>query len=102
MRWHLSHIAGLGKEPEKGMPAEPAAGVDASRKRGGRVEDGPIDRFVKRMEEILFAAIVIPEWCLTLILPIGFSLLTIRLLLAAGEDIRAAFKWSDTSSGGRA
>jgi TRAP-type C4-dicarboxylate transport system permease small subunit len=30
----------------------------------------------------------IPEWCLTLILPIGLFLLTLRLLIAAAEDFR--------------
>lgn len=34
----------------------------------------------------------IPEWWLSLVLPIGFSILTLRLLVAAATDLMAAWK----------
>lgn len=38
------------------------------------------------------AILSIPEWWLSLVLPIGFSILTIRLLVAAAADLMAAWK----------
>ena len=38
------------------------------------------------------AILSIPEWWLSLILPIGFSILTLRLLVAAVTDLMAAWK----------
>ncbi len=192
MRWLLSHIAGLGKELTRGSLNGLSHLADVAGTDNGKPGGGSVDRFVRRLEEIIFAATVlimvvmgltpvilrycssvgvtgtevvsrhlvlwiallgagaavrerssisidavshliplrwrlfmrgftetlsavvcgtlvwvsisfirstaafekgslafgIPEWCLMLILPIGFLLLTIRLLMAAVEDVR--------------
>ena len=44
------------------------------------------------------AILSIPEWWLSLVLPIGFSILTLRLLVAAATDLMAAWKMKRNSS----
>jgi TRAP-type C4-dicarboxylate transport system permease small subunit len=46
------------------------------------------------------AMLSIPEWWLSLVLPIGFSILTLRLLLAAAMDLTAAWKMKGKSGSG--
>ncbi|MFA6293073.1 MAG: TRAP transporter small permease subunit [Victivallales bacterium] len=49
------------------------------------------------------AILSIPEWWLSLVLPIGFSILTLRLFVAAVTDLAAAWKMkrkSDCAEGG--
>ncbi|MEI6421980.1 MAG: TRAP transporter small permease [Lentisphaerota bacterium] len=46
------------------------------------------------------AMLSIPEWWLSLVLPIGFSILALRLLLAAAMDLTAAWKMKGKSGSG--
>ncbi|MFA6568770.1 MAG: TRAP transporter small permease [Victivallales bacterium] len=43
------------------------------------------------------AILSIPEWWLSLVLPIGFSILTLRLLVAAAKDLTEAWKMKKKS-----
>jgi TRAP-type C4-dicarboxylate transport system permease small subunit len=49
-------------------------------------------RFVMDFERDTIAFLRIPEWWLTMILPCGFFLLTLRLLIAAWEDFMIGLK----------
>jgi TRAP-type C4-dicarboxylate transport system permease small subunit len=49
-------------------------------------------RFVIEFEHDTIAFLHIPEWWLAMILPCGFFLLTLRLLIAAGEDFMIGLK----------
>lgn len=48
--------------------------------------------FVVDFERDINAFLQVPEWWLTIILPSGFGLLVVRLLMAAWEDIMLAIK----------
>jgi TRAP-type C4-dicarboxylate transport system permease small subunit len=43
------------------------------------------------------AILSVPEWWLSLVLPIGFSILTLRLLVAAVTDLMAAWRMKEKS-----
>ncbi len=55
-------------------------------------------RFVNGFDNDSIAFLHIQEWVLALILPIGFGLLTLRLLFAVIEDIRLALRATSEQS----
>lgn len=55
-------------------------------------------RFVMDFERDTIAFLRIPEWWLAMILPCGFFLLTLRLLIAAWEDFMIGLKLSKNNS----